>query len=952
MMMYKLLVTTIYVIVTVYFHYLMVLLMVTVIYGYSFSIVYLSLLSITFDKMAKKNIMMSKPKKNIMRKTSPPKGIKERLLMSYRKMANVLMRKPSPPKGIKVRTLIPCNYLDTFVLDGRSKCLDTFVLDGGDGKSRTMNTINIDSEKLKKKYKKMVNICSYILHISVWLYNVYALLLISTKSFLIPATYIVFMITDTLITYTWSNNFKGNKLLLFLLCYLVNVSNITTPKGRPKKKGFKGFKPKKLDFTPVCSNVNLNNKFNVNPDINRKVLLYQRDITKIQVHAIVNAAKESLLGGGGIDKIIHQSAGPQLKIECQKIPEKRPGVRCDIGECKVTKSYGDLMNYTDYVFHTVGPRNQNHDALRNCYESCLHNVTSNKIKSIAFCCIGTGIFKFDQYEAANIALNTVRVWLESNHESIERVIFCTYTNKDYDIYKNLMSTYFPDTPDCFSGTKGDEMKPCSSNVKETPCTPEKANEINDDIDFDTDRTNDNVPSIDLTSMPFSDRLDCLETSSTQRWIVRTPAKLKNTNNVCFFNSVAQVFYSIPSFRMHILNSTVNNIVVSNLRNLFDRMNTSSTDTIIKTSNYVETFDIPDYTPNQQHDVLVLIRHILDHTNVIDNIFKMTYSKSIVCNNCNRRSFTTCNMPIFTLDIDDPYSQQTVSGLLRRVLDSHGCRLPQYQCKIVRNQSGNEVLDENGNRQGCDQFGCCDESIQITEVGDIMILQFKVYTEDLSGRRSKIFPNMIIDQEIIQYDYFDLQGIIWHHGRDWQNGHYTSDVKIDGIWYSTSDTYINERPTFECNSNGDIAPYIIVYKKRNTQIVPYTNKATTSSSSTSNEISEVLDRGCFKRKNDEINETNSKKSRKDNFDNTKNNSEMDRENVLIDTEETFIDIDHQPEETVEDEYVENNASKKFNFSKRKAQPRNIKRLKSRIAMREKRATAEGRKKYNEYQKKYV
>ena len=75
------------------------------------------------------------------------------------------------------------------------------------------------------------------------------------------------------------------------------------------------------------------------------------------------------------------------------------------------------------MFHTVGPRDQNTTKLKQCYESCLQNILAKNIRSIAFCCISTGIFNFDKRKAAEIALNTVRVWLESNHLCIDRVIF-------------------------------------------------------------------------------------------------------------------------------------------------------------------------------------------------------------------------------------------------------------------------------------------------------------------------------------------------------------------------------------------------------------------------------------------------------------------------------------------------------------------------------------------------
>ena len=155
MIMYKLLVTTIYVILTVYFHYLMALLLLTVTYGCSFYLILLcsEITSMKFRKMSK-NVMMTrnlkdkedimKDKENVMMKGKPDQMMK---------MKNLMMRNTSlPSNGIKVHTLIYCRNLDTFVLDGR------------DGKSLTMNTINIDIENLKKNTTKWLTyvLISYI----------------------------------------------------------------------------------------------------------------------------------------------------------------------------------------------------------------------------------------------------------------------------------------------------------------------------------------------------------------------------------------------------------------------------------------------------------------------------------------------------------------------------------------------------------------------------------------------------------------------------------------------------------------------------------------------------------------------------------------------------------------------------------------------------------------------
>ena len=94
------------------------------------------------------------------------------------------------------------------------------------------------------------------------------------------------------------------------------------------------------------------------------------------------------------------------------------------------------------MFHTVRPRDENYIKLKDCYKNCLQSVLIYNVKSIAFCCIATAISEFDQKKAAEVALATVRLWLESNHSSVDRVIFCTYENADCEIYKDLMSTVY------------------------------------------------------------------------------------------------------------------------------------------------------------------------------------------------------------------------------------------------------------------------------------------------------------------------------------------------------------------------------------------------------------------------------------------------------------------------------------------------------------------------------
>ncbi|XP_066993157.2 macro domain-containing protein PG1779 isoform X2 [Anabrus simplex] len=172
----------------------------------------------------------------------------------------------------------------------------------------------------------------------------------------------------------------------------------------------------------------------VRPDLNAKVSLWKGDITKLQIDAIVNAANSSLMGGGGVDGAIHRAAGPKLVEECATLGG------CPTGMAKITGGYSLPAKH---VIHTVGPRGQKPDLLESCYKTCLQLMLENKLRSVAFPCISTGIYGYPQEPAAHVALSTVRKFLEKNPNMVDRVIFCLFLAEDVKIYQNLMQVYFP-----------------------------------------------------------------------------------------------------------------------------------------------------------------------------------------------------------------------------------------------------------------------------------------------------------------------------------------------------------------------------------------------------------------------------------------------------------------------------------------------------------------------------
>ena len=165
-----------------------------------------------------------------------------------------------------------------------------------------------------------------------------------------------------------------------------------------------------------------------------KIEIIRGDITLLKVDAIVNAANRSLLGGGGVDGAIHRAAGSELLKSCELLNGCRPG------QAKITPGFGLPAQY---VIHTVGPvwRGGNHrekEILSSCYLQSLCLAIENKISTIAFPNISTGVYGFPKNEAATIALETVQHFLQKNPEIIS-VLFCCFDKENFDIYNTLLS---------------------------------------------------------------------------------------------------------------------------------------------------------------------------------------------------------------------------------------------------------------------------------------------------------------------------------------------------------------------------------------------------------------------------------------------------------------------------------------------------------------------------------
>jgi len=165
-------------------------------------------------------------------------------------------------------------------------------------------------------------------------------------------------------------------------------------------------------------------------DINDRIEIIKGDITAMATDAIVNAANNSLLGGGGVDGAIHRAAGPALLAECRKLNG------CPAGEAKITGAYNLPAKN---VIHTVGPvwrggHSREPQLLAECYRNSLKLAQDNKIRTIAFPSVSTGVYGYPVEKASAIALKEIKDFLEAD-SSIDKVIVVCFDNETYSLYK-------------------------------------------------------------------------------------------------------------------------------------------------------------------------------------------------------------------------------------------------------------------------------------------------------------------------------------------------------------------------------------------------------------------------------------------------------------------------------------------------------------------------------------
>ena len=155
------------------------------------------------------------------------------------------------------------------------------------------------------------------------------------------------------------------------------------------------------------------------------------DITKLDIDAIINAANERMLGGGGVDGAIHRAAGPELLEACRAVPELRPGVRCPTGEARITPGFRLKARF---VVHTVGPvwqggASDEHSLLASCYRRSLHLAAEHGVTSIAFPAISTGVFGVPKETAGTIAVRETTAFLR-DHPALRQIVLVAFQSED------------------------------------------------------------------------------------------------------------------------------------------------------------------------------------------------------------------------------------------------------------------------------------------------------------------------------------------------------------------------------------------------------------------------------------------------------------------------------------------------------------------------------------------
>lgn len=171
-----------------------------------------------------------------------------------------------------------------------------------------------------------------------------------------------------------------------------------------------------------------------------RIEVVEGDITRLAVDAIVNAANQALLGGGGVDGAIHRAAGPGLLDDCRRLPEIEPAVRCPTGQARITGGHRLLASH---VIHTVGPVWQDGEhgepaLLESCYRESLRLADAHQIGSLAFPAISCGAYGYPAQLAVPLAVREAREGL-LHAASVRRIVFCCFDPNMTQLYQDALA---------------------------------------------------------------------------------------------------------------------------------------------------------------------------------------------------------------------------------------------------------------------------------------------------------------------------------------------------------------------------------------------------------------------------------------------------------------------------------------------------------------------------------
>ncbi|RNE98522.1 Appr-1-p processing domain-containing protein [Trypanosoma rangeli] len=173
------------------------------------------------------------------------------------------------------------------------------------------------------------------------------------------------------------------------------------------------------DLTPVS----------LSHPILQRIALYKGPVTDLQLDAIVNATSTRCLGGGGVDGAVHTAAGPLLLRECATFSG------CGIGQCRITKGYGLPARY---VLHTVGPTLEKPEFLRSCYRSILSLAHQNRLRTVGFCCVATGVYGYPLLSATRIAVSETVAYLKKETTAFDLCCFACFRPEEYTAYTDCL----------------------------------------------------------------------------------------------------------------------------------------------------------------------------------------------------------------------------------------------------------------------------------------------------------------------------------------------------------------------------------------------------------------------------------------------------------------------------------------------------------------------------------